>query len=511
MSGLDPANDLYGRFDYGLPPAKNGDYAFLLHILASLKSTGKGAVIHPHGVLFRGGAEAVIRKSLVRRGFIKGIIGLPANLFYGTGIPACILVLDKEGAAGRKGIFMVDASKGFIKDGNKNRLRAQDIHKIVDTFTRQLETPKYSRMVPLAEIEANDFNLNLPRYIDSTEPEDVQDIAAHLKGGIPNADIDGLAAYWQVFPSVRRELFADADRPGYSQPKVETSQIKAAIFAHPEFTAFNQTVTTLFGTWKAANTPLLTGIKQGDRPKALIETLAENLLETFRSGEAIASLIDPYGVYQHLMDYWAETMQDDAWMIASDGWTATVNGKNNVDLIPPALIVARYFAAEQAAIEQREAERDAISRQMEEMDEEHGGEDGLLAEAKNDKGKLTKVSVKARLTEIKHDKDAADERKLLNAYADLIEQEAAASKAVKDAQKALDTQGRRPIRQAHRGRDQDAGGGRQMARRAVGTSAGRTGSRQSGADRTHPATGRTLRHAAAPVGGRSRDARRPCR
>ena len=441
-SGLNPANDLYGRFDYGIPPAKNGDYAFLLHILTSLKSTGKGAVIHPHGVLFRGGAEAAIRKNLVRRGFIKGIIGLPANLFYGTGIPACILVLDKEGAAGRKGIFMVDASKGFIKDGNKNRLRAQDIHKIVDTFTRQLETPKYSRMVPLAEIEANDFNLNLPRYIDSTEPEDMQDIAAHLKGGIPNADIDGLAAYWQVFPNVRRELFAAADRPSYSQPKVETSQIKAAIFAHPEFTAFNQTVTTLFCTWKAANTPLLTGIKQGDRPKVLIETLAESLLDTFRSGEAIASLIDPYGVYQHLMDYWAETMQDDAWMIASDGWKAVQDSKPNIDLIPPALIVARYFAAEQTAIEQREAERDAISRQMEEMDEQYGndsgGEDGLLAEAKNDKGKLTKASVKARQTEIKRDKEAADERKLLDAYADLIEQEAAASKAVKDAHKALD-------------------------------------------------------------------------
>lgn len=438
-SGLDPANDLFGRFDYGTPPAKNGDYAFLLHILTSLKSTGKGAVIHPHGVLFRGGAEAAIRKNLVRRGFIKGIIGLPANLFYGTGIPACILVLDKEGAAGRKGIFMVDASKGFIKDGNKNRLRAQDIHKIVDTFTRQLETPKYSRMVPLAEVEANDFNLNLPRYIDSTEPEDVQDIEAHLKGGIPNADIDGLAAYWQVFPTVRRELFAAADRPGYSQPKVDASQIKATIFAHPEFTAFNQTVTTLFGTWKAANTPLLTGTQQGDRPKALIETLAESLLDTFRSNDAIASLIDPYGVYQHLMDYWAETMQDDAWMIASDGWKAVQDGKPNIDLIPPALIVARYFAADQAAIEQREAERDAISRQMEEMDEEHGGEDGLLAETKNDKGKLTKASVKARQSEIKRDKEAADERKLLDAYADLIEQEAAASKAVKDAQKALDT------------------------------------------------------------------------
>jgi len=437
-SGLDPVNDLYGRFEYGIPPAKNGDYAFLLHILTSLKSTGKGAVIHPHGVLFRGGAEAVIRKNIVRRGLIKGIIGLPANLFYGTGIPACILVLDKEGAAGRKGIFMADASKGYIKDGNKNRLRAQDIHKIVDTFTRQLETPKYSRMVPLAEVEANDFNLNLPRYIDSTSPEDLQDIEAHLKGGIPKPDIDGLAAYWQVFPNVRRELFADADRPGYSQPKVEASQVKAAIFGHPEFTAFNQQVTQLFGTWKAANTPLLTGIKQGDRPKVLIEMLSESLLETFRSGDAIDSLIDPYGVYQHLMDYWAETMQDDAWMIVSDGWKAIQDGKPNTDLIPPALIVARYFAAEQAAIEQLEAERDAISRQMEEMDEEHGGEDGLLADAKNDKGKLTKASVKARQTEIKRNKDAADERKLLDAYADLIEQEAAAGKTVKDAQKALD-------------------------------------------------------------------------
>jgi type I restriction enzyme M protein len=175
-NGFDPANDLYGRFAFGIPPKKNGDYAFLLHILTCLKSTGKGAVIHPHGVLFRGGAEATIRREIVRRGYIKGIIGLPVNLFYGTGIPACILVLDKENAHARKGIFTVDASKGFIKDGPKNRLRAQDIHRIVDTFTRQLEVPRYSRMVSLSEISdpKNDFNLNLPRYIDSTEPEDLR-------------------------------------------------------------------------------------------------------------------------------------------------------------------------------------------------------------------------------------------------------------------------------------------------------------------------------------------------
>ncbi len=360
----------------------------------------------------------------------------PANLFYGTGIPACIIVLDKEGAAGRKG--MVDASKGFIKDGNKNRLRAQDIHKIVDTFTRQRETPKYSRSVSLAEVEANDFNLNLPRYIDSTEPEDLQDIKAHLMGGIPHADIDGLGAYWQVFPNVRKDLFAPANRPGYGQPRVEAAQVKSAIFAHPEFTAFNTQVTTLFATWTAANIPLLTGILQGQRPKALIERLAKSLQDTFRTHAPVASLIDPYGVYQHLMDYWAETMQDDAWMIVSDGWQAVQAGKPNTDLIPPALVVARYFASEHQAIEQLEAVRDAITRQMEELDEDHGGEDGLLSDAKNDKGKLTKVSAKAQLAKIRHDKTALEERMMLENYVELTEQEATASKKVKDATKALD-------------------------------------------------------------------------
>lgn len=181
-NGFLPSEDQYGRFSgYGIPPDKNGDYAFLLHIVRSMKSTGKAAVILPHGVLFRGNSEAEIRKNLILRKFIKGIIGLPANLFYGTGIPACVIVLDKEGSDNREGIFMVDASKGFIKDGNKNRLRDQDIHKIVDTFGKQSEIEKYSRFVPFAEIEANDYNLNIPRYVDTQEEEDVQSIEAHLR------------------------------------------------------------------------------------------------------------------------------------------------------------------------------------------------------------------------------------------------------------------------------------------------------------------------------------------
>src|ERR1700730_5326965 len=219
-TGLDPLRDVFERFEhFGTPPAKQGDYAYLLHIVRSLKNTGKGVCILTHGVLFRGNAEADIRRNLVRRGYIKGIIGLPPNLFFGTGIPACIVVLNKEGAAARKSIFMIDASKGFIKDGNKNRLREQDIHKIVDIFNRQVELPRYSRLVPVSEIAdaKNDYNLNLPRYIDSTEPEDVQDIDGHLRGGIPNRDLDALENFWQVMPSLRAALFKKADRPGYCQ------------------------------------------------------------------------------------------------------------------------------------------------------------------------------------------------------------------------------------------------------------------------------------------------------
>src|SRR4051794_34558038 len=192
-TGLTLNKDRFQRFTWGVPPKKQGDYAYLLHIIRSTKSTGKAACILPHGVLFRGNAEAVIRQQLVRSGYLKAIIGLPANLFYGTGIPACILVLDKANAAVRKGIFMIDASNGFMKDGPKNRLREQDIHRIVDVFIRQDESdPRQARMVPVEEISdpKNDFNLNLPRYIDSTEPEDLQDIDGHLRGGIPERDID---------------------------------------------------------------------------------------------------------------------------------------------------------------------------------------------------------------------------------------------------------------------------------------------------------------------------------
>jgi type I restriction enzyme M protein len=465
-TGLTPSADPYQRFAWGVPPTKQGDYAYLLHIIRSMKGSGKAACILPHGVLFRGNAEAVIREQLVRSGILKGIIGLPANLFYGTGIPACILVLDKENATARKGVFMVDAAKAFIKDGNKNRLREQDIHKIVDTFTRQVDTPRYARMVPRTEIAdpKNEYNLNLPRYIDSTAPEDLQDIDGHLRGGIPERDLDALNAYWQVLPSMRAALFENVGRPGYARLKLALPEVKPAIFGHPEFTAFNQTATQRFADWRKATTPSLTGFGQDGHPKALIEATAEALLATFKA----APLLDAYDIYQHLMDYWAETMQDDCYLIASDGWVkgaqpreiVQVKDKNNKlvwpephdylkdrrrfksDVVPATILVAKYFAAEREAIDALDNQLATLEQQLDEMREEHSGEDGLLAEAneanEGEPLKITAKSLKAALKKVGQTPDDADERNALKAYADLLEQQAETKAKRKAAQDDLD-------------------------------------------------------------------------
>jgi type I restriction enzyme M protein len=449
ITGLTPSSDPFQRFSWGEPPAKQGDYAYLLHIIRSMKASGKGACILPHGVLFRGNAEAVIRQKLVRSGILKGIIGLPANLFYGTGIPACILVLDKENAAARKGVFMIDASKGFIKDGNKNRLRAQDIHRIVDTFNRQVDVPRYARQVALAEIAdpKNDFNLNLPRYIDSSEPEDLQDIVGHMRGGIPERDLDypasPLAAYWQVLPGVRSGFFAPAGHPGYVRLSLPLSELKPAILGHVEFTAFNQAATWRFTDWRAAVTPRLTAFGQGGHPKVLIETIAEALLAAFDN----APLLDAYDLYQHLMDFAAETMLDDAYLIAADGWVAKTGriletdkkGKTKdrgwtCDLIPKPLIVARYFAKEQAAIDALQAELDAALAGQTELEEEHGGEDAFFAGFDS----ITAAAVKERIREIGNDRDGAEELKLLEQWLDMGAHVATLKKQIREAEAGLD-------------------------------------------------------------------------
>jgi len=432
-------NDKFDRFTgFGIPPNKNGDYAFLIHLIRSLKSKGKGAIILPHGVLFRGSAEAEIRQNIIRRGYIKGIIGLPANLFFGTGIPACIIVIDKENAESRKGIFMIDASKGYMKDGNKNRLRHQDVHKIVDVFNKQIEIPKYSRNVSFDEIEKNEYNLNIPRYIDNQEPEDLQDIEAHLKGGIPKTDIDALEKYWTVYPTLRNVLFKNNHREGYIDLNIEQAEIKNTIYNHPEFLEYAKKVDKTFKQWKEKIYPELTGIKIGSKPKKLIHTISEEILASFSK----LNLIDKYDVFQHLMTYWTDLMQDDVYLITNEGWKAdfyydTEKKEYVCDLVPKEFVINKYFEKEKKEIEQLEIDKDGITAEMEELAEEHSGEDGLLEEVKTDSGKITKALIKKRLKEISDGEDDKAEVEVLTKYLELIEKESEIKKKIKDAEAEL--------------------------------------------------------------------------
>ncbi len=442
-TGLEPLQDPYERFKpFGIPPAKQGDYAYLLHIVRSLKSTGKGACILPHGVLFRGNAEADIRRNLIRKGYIKGIIGLPANLFYGTGIPACIIVIDKEEAHNRKGIFMIDASADFMKDGPKNRLRARDIHKIVDVFTKQTDIPKYSRMVSFEEIGKNEFNLNLPRYIDSQQAEDLQDIEGHLHGGIPTADVDALQRYWDVCPELRQTLFK-ANRPNYLALAVDKAAIKSTIYEHPEFSAFISGMNAHFAVWQERASAMLRELQADSHPKEVINRLSEDLLAHY----ADKPLISQYDVYQHLMDYWEATMQDDCYLIADEGWKAKTyriiekdkKGKEKdkgwtCDLVPKSFIVARFFAKEQEIVDKITAELESVTARSTELEEENSGEEGAFSEL----DKVNKASVTARLKEIKGDREAQDEAAVLNDWLQLANEEADLKKRLKDAETALD-------------------------------------------------------------------------
>ena len=410
--------------------------------MRSLKSTGKGACILPHGVLFRGNAEAEIRRQLVRKGYIRAIIGLPANLFYGTGIPACIVVIDKESAHARKGIFMIDASACFMKDGPKNRLRARDIHRIVDTFWKGEDVLGYARMVPFEEIEKKEFNLNLPRYIDSQKEEDRQDIEGHLRGGIPAADIEALQSYWDVYPSLKQALFTEC-RPNYFELTIDKTDLRKTIFEHPEFVAFRNEMRAHYDQWRDRTASHLKGLDAGCDPKQVIFDISEDLLAHYST----KPLVDKYAVYQHLMDYWADTMQDDCYLLAVDGWKAETyriieksrNGKEKdkgwaCDLVPKEYVVARFFADKQAEVDLLAAELETVEAEKAELEEEHSGEDGVFAEL----DKINKGNVNARLKEIKGEANSADEEKVLKRWLTLFERESDLKKRIKAAEAALD-------------------------------------------------------------------------
>lgn len=404
----------YGRFEgYGdMPPEKNGDYAWLMHILKTLKSNGKAAVILPHGVLFRGNAEATIRKTIIEKHWIKGIISLPANLFYGTGIAACVLVIDKEGSENRQGIFMIDASRGYVKDGNKNRLRERDIYRIITTFNEQITAdPKYARFVPNDEIEKkNEYNLNITRYIDSTDPEDIQDIYAHIHGGIPAIDIDGLSKYWKVFSSLKSELLSAISEKYYSL-NVEHESIRQTIYKNTEFSEYGEKLDEAFAAWKAKEYPILSTLNEDVVARELIVSLAEDIIAEFEH----LTLIDKYDVYQVLLAYWNEVMNDDVSLIISepDGYAnarATDNieeeitqGKNKGKmkvtgwegrLIPKSIVIDTFFREEKKAIEEAENIVAETESQLSDLIESADEESALADVAENGKVKAKDIEAK---------------------------------------------------------------------------------------------------------------------
>lgn len=408
----------YGRFEgYGdTPPEKNGDYAWLMHILKALKLNGKAAVILPHGVLFRGNAEATIREAIIKKHWIKGIISLPANLFYGTGIAACVLVIDKEGAANRQGIFMIDASRGYVKDGNKNRLRERDIYRIITTFNQQITTdPKYARFIPNDEIEKkNGYNLNITRYIDSTDPEDIQDIYAHIHGGIPAVDIDGLSKYWEVFPSLKAELLT-AISEKYCSLNVEHENIRQTIYKNAEFSDYGEKLDEAFAAWKAKEYPALSSLDEDVSARELIISLAEDILAEFEH----LTLIDKYDVYQVLLAYWNEVMNDDVSLIISepDGYANArvtdnieeeiTQGKNKGEmkvtgwegrLIPKAIVIDTFFREEKNAIEEAENVVAETESQLSDLIESADEESALADVAEN--GKVKTKDLEAKIEEL---------------------------------------------------------------------------------------------------------------
>ena len=465
MDGLKP----YGRFDDfdEMPPEKNGDYAWLLHIIKSMKNqTGKAAVILPYGVLFRGNAEETIRKNIINRHLIKGIIGLPANLFYGTGIPACIIVLDKENTENRTGIFMIDASHGFIKDGDKNRLREQDIYKIVTTFNSMTEVSGFSRFVPFDEIiNKNSYNLNIPRYIDSTEKEDLQSIEAHLYGGIPQDDIDNIPHFWNVFPNLKNQIFGEYSK-GFYKLLIQKDDVHKTISENIEFLEYNKKVNNTYNEWKKIANPVLTNLNSTDSNKEIILNLSEEILEKFSKLE----LLDKYDVYQVLLAYWNETMNDDVLLIIQDelGYNLakitddikeepkeskkvkkdTAKEKKPKEpkiigwegrLIPKQIVLDAFFALEQKEIEKAEEKLSQTESEFEEFIENNSDENGYFTDYMGDDEKIDSKKITSRVKLLtKEKKTQNEEYKILNNYVDYESSIKSQKKHITELKKVLD-------------------------------------------------------------------------
>ena len=426
----------YSRF--GLAPKTKADFAFLLHDLYHLKPDGIMTIVLPHGVLFRGGDEGKIRKELIEQNHIDAIIGLPPNVFFGTGIPTIVMVLRQRRP--NTDVLIVDASKGFTKEGKNNKLRASDIKKICDTVIGRLNVPRYSRVVPKAEIREKEYNLNIPRYVDSSEPEESWDIYASMFGGIPNSELDALADHWEAFPSLRVDFFGDKGTP-YAEPKV--ADLAEAVRSHDDiqsFVAGFSEAFTGFSNW--LNTELIDGMK------TLNVTRQERLIgEDIFSRLEPVPLIDKYAAYQILDDHWQQ-IEIDLEILQTEGFEASrvvepnmvikvKDGKKQEvkdgwkgRIMPFDLVQETYLSEELQSLGEKERVLVEVGAEIESIIEtlsEEEDETKVLNEA-NDKFVAAdlKNELKEQLSEVE-----TDEIRALNEYLDLLE--AKAKKLEKEA------------------------------------------------------------------------------
>lgn len=316
----------YKRF--GVAPQAKADFAFLLHDLFHLKPDGIMTIVLPHGVLFRGGEEEKIRKNLIEYNHIDAIIGLPANIFFGTGIPTIIVVLRQERE--RNDVLMIDASKHFIKVGKNNHLQASDIKRIVDCVTHRRELPKFSRIVPKAEIVANGYNLNIPRYVDSAEPAEQWDIFATIHGGIPKAELAQFADYWAAFDGLQTALFTDNGTP-YVQPK--TDNLKAAMQSHASVLNYQAQFAQNFADFTASLETLLIEPME----TLNISQTQQQLAELIREKVQAMPLLDFYTAYQKLDDLW----RADVAGIAADLEMIQTEGKQAIKQVDPFMVLKK--------------------------------------------------------------------------------------------------------------------------------------------------------------------------
>ena len=360
---------------YGLAPKKKADYAFLLHDLYHIKPDGIMNIILPHGVLFRGGEEGEIRKNLIEKNKIDAIIGLPANIFYGTGIPTIVMVLKQKRA--NTDVLIIDASKGFVKEGKNNKLRASDIKKIVDVVTRRECVEKFSRVVSRDEIRRNDYNLNIPRYVDSSEKAESWDIYASMFGGLPISEINELSEYWAAFPTLKTALL---EKTSGEYSRIITTDIKKAVEEHEYVQAFKKRFKDAFGNFDNY---------LYDELIVKMDTLGISKTEEVLSSDIFARLkdiplVDKYEAYQLLDDDWTK-IAIDLEIIQREGFEATkvvdpnmvIKKKNNKEqeiqegwkgrIIPFDLVQNTLLLEEKQRVQKKEDRLSEITSEYEEL------------------------------------------------------------------------------------------------------------------------------------------------